>query len=362
MQHIPARKNQKLALIQTFRGLASLLVVLYHATEISPFKFNQSFLNNLFLFGSSGVDFFFVLSGFIIFYIHRGDIGYKKKFKPFILKRFIRIYPNYWVVTIIMLFVNLINSQFWSNPGLIDTVVKSILLIPQNDYPIVGPAWTLSYELLFYLAFSLLILLKPKYSLPIVSSWLVVSLSLFIGKLINNFEVHQLYIKFLFSSYNLEFALGLLAAYIVYKFKLKLKTNHAILLLTLGIAIFSLYGVYSNTHPTIRNIHIITYGISSMLIIVGGALIDLRSILKAPFILLYLGDASYSIYLTNKIFIPILSRIAIATKLETVVGYFLSISLVISLTVVLGCIFYSYIEKPLLNWLREKIIKRYSSV
>ena len=85
--------KKKLEIIQASRGIAALLVVLFHVTELSQQKLNQNFLSGLFAFGGSGVDFFFVLSGFIILFAHRADIGQKKKLKNFVIKRAIRVYP-----------------------------------------------------------------------------------------------------------------------------------------------------------------------------------------------------------------------------------------------------------------------------
>jgi len=52
-------------------------------------------------FGHAGVDFFFVLSGFIIFFVHGKDIGKPSRLPHYVWRRFIRIYPVYWAVTLI---------------------------------------------------------------------------------------------------------------------------------------------------------------------------------------------------------------------------------------------------------------------
>ena len=113
MLNNPLHKN-KLELIQALRGLAALLVVMFHTTELNHKNFQQEFLFNIFAFGSSGVDFFFVLSGFIIYFIHRFDVGQRNKLKPFLLKRLIRVYPMYWLVTLALLPYIFFNSLFGS--------------------------------------------------------------------------------------------------------------------------------------------------------------------------------------------------------------------------------------------------------
>ena len=95
-----AVSNRKLALIQLFRGLASIVVLLYHSSTLYATNLNYAILDNTFKFGKAGVDFFFVLSGLIIYTVHKKDVGIKRNFVYFISKRFIRIYPLYWLLLI----------------------------------------------------------------------------------------------------------------------------------------------------------------------------------------------------------------------------------------------------------------------
>ena len=94
----------KLLGIEAARGLAALLVVTRHCTQMlsGARYFGALPLGGLFVFGHAGVDFFFVLSGFIIAYIHAGDLGRPERFGGYASKRVIRIYPTYWVALAIM--------------------------------------------------------------------------------------------------------------------------------------------------------------------------------------------------------------------------------------------------------------------
>src|SRR4051812_32264710 len=93
-------KLKKINSLQIYRGIAAILVVLFHATSYSQEKLSHPFLNNIFLFGYTGVDFFFVLSGFIIFYTHSQAISTHQPVTPYLANRLIRIYPIYWFVTL----------------------------------------------------------------------------------------------------------------------------------------------------------------------------------------------------------------------------------------------------------------------
>jgi len=167
-------KNTKLPSIQSFRGIAALLVVAFHLTVRSNELLKQNLLAGIFSFGSAGVDFFFVLSGFVIFCVHRYDTGNSRKLKNFLLKRFVRIYPIYFLLTLLIIPIYLAGygHSYKSN---IDIILKSFLLYPQSNgiYPILNVGWTLSYEVLFYLFSSLAILLKPQLTRIIFALWIL---------------------------------------------------------------------------------------------------------------------------------------------------------------------------------------------
>ena len=68
-------QKKNLQSIQLLRGIACLLVMLRHITLTFFQTFHSTFLSNIFDSGGSGVDIFFVLSGFIITYSNRQHIG-----------------------------------------------------------------------------------------------------------------------------------------------------------------------------------------------------------------------------------------------------------------------------------------------
>jgi len=82
--------KSQLKLIQILRGVAASLVVIHH---ILAELFKSWSLQNINIgFGRSGVDLFFVISGFVILYSQK-----QSKTKPvvFLLKRFFRVAPLY---------------------------------------------------------------------------------------------------------------------------------------------------------------------------------------------------------------------------------------------------------------------------
>lgn len=87
--------------IQVLRGFAALIVVVFHIVGASnSYKMPAEIFGLTGALGRSGVDIFFVISGFIMVYTQ-----YNKKTKPlsFIKDRIIRVVPIYWVFSFLFL-------------------------------------------------------------------------------------------------------------------------------------------------------------------------------------------------------------------------------------------------------------------
>ena len=143
--------HKKLNLLQVYRGIAAVLVVMFHLNQMSAERLNKVTFFNLFKAGWSGVNYFFVLSGFIMVYVHRSAIGKKDQLKSFLVKRAVRIYPIYWIITLTVWCLFLVIPGFANNKNLsLGHVIASLLLIPQKDKFILDVGGTLTYEIYFY--------------------------------------------------------------------------------------------------------------------------------------------------------------------------------------------------------------------
>jgi len=347
--------HKKLNLLQVYRGIAALLVVMFHLNQMSTERLNQVTFFNLFYSGWSGVDYFFVLSGFIMVYVHRSAIGKKEQLKSFLVKRAVRIYPIYWIITLTVLCFFLVIPGFANNLDLnLGNVILSLLLIPQKDKPILDVGWTLTYEIYFYVLFSIAIWLKPKHSRVLISAWLLVTILHFCK--IVKFPDDLFFLKTVFGDMNLEFVLGCLAAYIVIKYKNKIGKYRWILfgIANLGYVILLMLIAWGN----IGFGRVTTFGVLAALLIIAASSIDLKDSPKIPDILIFLGDASYSIFLTHSPVISASTKILQKANLGKYFDGFFAPALLAVFAVVFGCIFYSLIEKPLTVFLRKNIVEK----
>ena len=159
----------KLLSIQTLRGIAALLVVFLHISFELSSKTNGSIIlgfYNLNSFGLLGVDIFFVISGFIIFWIHGNDFQKKNAFQIFFIKRLTRIVPLYWLFTIISALILLLIPELFTKGKEFEFThfLTSLLFFPWYNsvgeiYPILAVGWTLNIEMYFYFVFALTLFL-----------------------------------------------------------------------------------------------------------------------------------------------------------------------------------------------------------
>lgn len=152
--------HQALRSMEGLRGLAVFLVFLVHyLTLVEPWiedlevmSARAATIRDL---GNVGVDLFFVLSGYLIY----GSLVTKRQaFWPYLRRRIERLYPTFTLVFVLYLGLSFAfpeNSKL--PPDLWDSVryvCENYLLLPGifAIKPMISVAWSLSYEMLFYLA------------------------------------------------------------------------------------------------------------------------------------------------------------------------------------------------------------------
>lgn len=350
----------RLDFIQALRGLAAVIIVLFHMTESTFFYFKNVWLYDIFSLGWTSVDFFFVLSGFIITYIHFNDLKQQKNVSSFLVKRFNRIYPVIWIVTLIYFFFAAASKRYSFTDIFSSYFFKSLFLLPTAETTLVGVSWSLRYEVMFYIVFAVCILLGLKLTKWLVAIWLIAIFSFQL------FTVPDISTMF-FDGFACEFLLGSITGYLFSSYihqRKQLQFDNKILLLTgsllfLGRWLLSYFTSYEGNNAFESRIF---YGSASAILILGAALSDFKSQLKVPALFLLIGDASYVIYLLHSLTLAFLYKSATrflhiqdSDFLTFLFGLF-----AVVISVLIGIAFHKIVEKPILKF-ANKLTFRYSN-
>ena len=129
------------------------MVVVFHSLFINAkYVESKNLLPEIFSFGQTGVDLFFVISGFVMIIAFRNKFGKKGEIFKFLKGRFFRIYPTYWIYFLAVFLVFQIKPQIMndSQGGNVD-LTSSLLLLPASTLPLLMVAWSLIHEVWFYL-------------------------------------------------------------------------------------------------------------------------------------------------------------------------------------------------------------------
>ncbi|MBT8155924.1 acyltransferase [Epibacterium ulvae] len=339
--------------LQCGRAIAALMVAIFHANLfLLPSKFyDGQGAGAVFNFGYAGVEFFFVLSGFIMMYVHDKDFGQPARTVLFLKKRIIRIYPIYWVIlTGLILLYFAAPGSGPENARDTQSIMASYLLLPlPAEEPILRVAWTLQHEMLFYLIFSVL-LLNIRLGMALCALWITGCLFALLTGGLQAFPFDMV-----FKSHNLLFVFGIIAA----KILPKVTRDTAVLCFWIGSASFLGQGMLE----TLAGLALpkdwipLGYGLSATLVILGLA----RAELPAPRWLAYLGDASYSIYLVH---MPTMTIAAVALRkagVHEVLPPLAMLALITCLVTLVGVVVHAYVEKPLMNAFKPKLTARAST-
>jgi peptidoglycan/LPS O-acetylase OafA/YrhL len=163
-------KTDKFEALDGLRGVCACLVALHHFEAKGPIT-ESLLIRQSWIF----VDFFFVLSGFIIAYKYFQNLSTGRDLFAFALRRFARLYPLHIFILSLMIGLEFINLKFSAHaPGAFFTEKHSVFAIFTNALMVQtlnlhpkltwnGPSWSISAEWWTYLLFGLICyFLSPK--------------------------------------------------------------------------------------------------------------------------------------------------------------------------------------------------------
>ncbi len=310
--------------IQILRALAALMVVFFHTVGTAYlYGWGDYYFNSTILYkwGAIGVDIFFIISGFIMVYIQA-----IKKRSPysFLKDRIIRIVPIYWFLTAFYALLLLVLPSIFNQKKFdIIELFQSLFFMSGVNYsqPILYVGWSLEYEMLFYIFFSIsLFFSNIKYT--VISTITLTVLSVIFFKL---------------NGVALNFLLGMLVGLFWIKRRNFLSPVVSFFFIVIGFAL-----IINTESPD--SFRALIWGVPSLLIFVG--------FLYYPEIknkiLIRLGDASYSIYLIQVFSIPFFYKMVLLLNVKNIfMNEFVYIFSCVLFSAIVGFLVYFYIEKPL---------------
>lgn len=349
-------RSAKFGLLQILRAFAATLVILVHSTGIIHENYQIELMGGYFEMGSAGVDFFFVLSGFLIFYIHSKDFGKPALLRSYVHKRWTRIYPLYWLVTLAIL------PAYFALPSLgqgdernVFVILGSLTLLPMSRSPILVAGWTLRHEIMFYGLVAILIWRYQFATVCIIGCW-VASV---VVNAISSFDVNSHWdnpaVHTMLWPQNLEFVVGCLSAIALNSLGKYLDRRICLGLLSICIVAFMSIETIFGLLPIGSGKRVLCYGVVSFFIVVSAVRLDQTGGLgrsvnqsKAYSVLVFLGEASYSIYLLHGPVLSLLFKIEKSLNIGRCLGVVPVVWGVVIISLVAGCVCHVMIERPIL--------------
>jgi len=285
------------------RLIGAVLVLTYHFGAIELKYGGDRLVSPLLAYADVIIDLFFVASGFLMATVYRRTPAGLPTAADFALRRMLRIYPSYWLVSLLVVGVWWLSSQrlFHNMVGTEPHLVSSLLLLPSPARPVLQVAWTLVLEVYFYLGFSALLLLKPSWRVGGAMAWAV---SVIVGGLFLRLPPNQPGLILIFSPYTLEFIGGLLLGWALPHMR-----RHApILALCLAMALWIMGMALTGFDPARKAalsapVRTVLDGLTALSLVYGLVAADIRRLWTCPARLVAAGDWSYALYLIHTVVI-----------------------------------------------------------
>jgi len=331
-----AARGSTLLSVQYARGVAAVSVVLFHAfNDAGVTHYPEQVLQ-------SGVDLFFAISGFIMWVTTcQSSIGPK----AFLGKRIRRIVPLYWLFTAIAVAIAVVAPQLGKHTGAGDAIASFLFLPAHNPAshavePVIAPGWTLNHEMLFYLIFASALMFPPK---PRLVAVVGINVALVIIGMVTH---GPLVVSFYSNPIILEFVFGVIVG-VIYTSGYRASRRLSWPVVAAGAAVMVAMAAAWGQEVWLR---VVLWGLPAAVILLALALTEnFKPVVRRPR-WLFVGDASYSIYIVHGVLLSALLSIVNHAGVPKIV----MIPIGAPAAVIFGLLVYRYIARPMTNRLRGR--------
>ena len=342
--------RERIVSLQILRFIDAAMVIIYHAT-CETFTAPGGICSNRHPgdIGAAGVDVFFVVSGFVIFLT--GPLAQPRPSGAlFFWRRFRRVAPLFYLMSVPFVVAALVTRQF-DGPQTIATLLFWPASGPAIVTPYLHAGWTLCFEMAFYSAVAVA-LIGGRWRRNIVLIALAVAALALIAP-------QSLTARHLTNPLFVEFGFGAALAWLWPRLRAAdLRLGWA--LAGIAVAIFAAEAILGvgdaiYVRPAVTNTEgfarVAVFGPPAALLVAGVAILDRVARGWAARSLAWLGDASYSTYLSQSISVPLMVDVWMA-----MLGRGRPLVLIAVLCAgasIVGALSYLLIERPILRELRR---------
>lgn len=339
--------------IQAMRGIASLIVFIVHLFSTRPGMIPLWLERIWYSIGPAGVDIFFVISGFVVTLAaakSARSIDLRGSAMTFMVKRVLRVYPAYWVVFAI---ASLLIPYVWLSPEWLPRASNFSLLTLTYTYNYkVMVAWTLVYEMFFYLILSALILFGRRF-------WHAFFVWIFIEiiaiSLTNSYDKSMAYIVPL-SPQIFQFCAGALVAFVFTTYQTKFGKEILICGSLLFLVMAAVNAKMGEWNPWNRTL---TLTLPSAMMVYGAVAAEAEKRLKFGKLMVFFGNISFSLYLWHQLTFQSMLALFEKLKIIDVIPSGITLALWAACGIFVSYLSYKIIEKPLVRFINNLMKGKY---
>jgi exopolysaccharide production protein ExoZ len=343
--------KQRFEHIQALRGAAALMVLAAHIKGAElDYGGEGSLLPFALYLGVTGVDLFFLISGFVMAHVALDGARGPRAASRFLYNRAARIYPVYWTVTLALLGLYAGKEMLFAETTPFPNPLETFLLLPDDQFPLVPVGWTLVHELYFYIVFASFVLVGRLNIVVFLASWAAIVGA---ANLAGVTETNP-WTKIAFSPLTFEFIAGALIA-IALRRGARAFAAPALICgapVVTGLSLAFAEMLYPDAVADFSR-RVLIFGPPFALILYGAAALEAKTGARAPKWLTAAGDASYSLYLVH---VPVFLVVGKSLSLVIPDGAFDNIALIAGyLAASLAAAFavHFWIEKPALAFTKQ---------